>query len=205
MFFRTSLAFAICALSGTASFAQEEITQASAEFIFHGKQVSIVRDNTQGPPLAAKFAGVAPECARACLGPVQLAEGVKTLGEREVLDFLLGQVAKNTGLMVDARMPEDRAVGFIPGSVNLPHATLEPENGYRNDILTALGAQPLGDGFTFDEARHLLVYDIGPAADDAGALVTLLLSTGYPAERISYYRGGVLMWAALGLSIETGS
>jgi len=193
------------ALLATASTAQEQITQASATFQFQGEQIVILQDNTQGPTLVSKFAKPMADCAESCFASVHLAKGVNTLGEDEVLAFLQGRVADQTGLMVDARMPQDRAIGYIPGSVSLPHATLHPTNGYSNDILTVLGAVPSEGGFDFATARHLLVYDVGPATDDAGLLVQHLLDAGYPAERISYYRGGMLMWAALGLSVRAGS
>ncbi len=205
MLLRPAFAATFLALSATTGAAQDAAVPVGAQFVFQGKHVSIDRDTTQVSPLVGRFAQASAECGEACLGPVQLADGVEILGEREVLAFLQDHVANNTGLMVDARMPLDRAVGFVPGSVSLPHATLAPENGYRNDILVALGAQPEADGLSFADVRQLLIYDNGPAADDAGILVRHLLAAGYPAGQISYYRGGMLTWAALGLSIEAGS
>lgn len=202
---KSMLCAAACVISATAGQAQDTTVRTSAAFMFDAEQVTIARDPAQASALVAQVsAGIRP-CETACLGSVVAAPGVKTLGESEVLSFLMDKVAMNTGLMVDARMPEDRAGGHIPGSVSLPYTTVDPENAYRFDILRALGAETTAEGLRFDAARHLLVYDVGPAADDAGMLVRHLLAAGYPAERVSYYRGGMLLWAALGFTVTAGS
>jgi rhodanese-related sulfurtransferase len=192
------------ALAGAAA-AQDQSPTIQAEFIFNGQQVSITRDAAQAPALVDRVSQNATSCAESCLAPAQAAPVIDTWGEREVLDFLLDAVSTNTGLLVDARMPETRTSGHIPGSVSLPYETLEPSNGFRTDILVALGAQTTATGLDFAPARRLVIYDAGPTQDDAGTLVRHLLDAGYPAEKIRYYRGGMLMWAALGLSVQTGS
>ncbi len=200
-----SLCAALCAVSATVSVAQETEARSSASFVFHGETISITRAPAATAQNVSRFAGSGTACSQPCLGPVQLAGSVATLGESEVLDFMVDQVAMNTGLVIDARMPQGRSAGHMPGSVSLPHPTLDPDNQYRGDILQALGAQPLADGFDFSEVRHLLVYDDGPASGDAARLVENLLHAGYPAERIRYYRGGMLVWATLGFTIADGT
>lgn len=191
-----------CFVAATASGAQEHITEAKASFIFNGERVKIARDNPRMVQTAARFAAAGDGCGAPCIAPMQVAEGVATLGETEVLAFLVGEVAANEGLMVDARAPQDRATGYIPGSVSLPHSTVAEGNGFRDDILRALGARELDGIFNFADARQLLVYDTGPSTDDAGALVRNLLAAGYPAAKIKYYRGGMQVWSVLGFSIE---
>jgi rhodanese-related sulfurtransferase len=188
----------------TAGFAQEQATQTNASFIFDGERVKISRDNPQAANFVATFSAAATECGALCIAPMQAAEGVGTLGEAEVLAFLVTEVAGNAGLMVDARMPQDRALGFIPGSVSLPQETLADSNPFRDDILRALGGRDLDGTFNFADARALLVYDTGPTSDDAGRLIASLLALGYPAGKLRYYRGGMQVWSLLGFSIETG-
>ena len=136
---------------------------------------------------------------------MQVANGVVTFGETEVLQFLVNEVAGNTGLMVDARMPQDRERGFSPGSVSLPHETMAKGNPFKIDILKALGAREFDGTFNFADARALLVYDRGPSSSEAGKLVNNLLEAGYPAAKIKYYRGGMQVWSVLGFSIEEGA
>jgi rhodanese-related sulfurtransferase len=117
-----------------------------------------------------------------------------------VIEFLSTQVDSGDGLLIDARLPEDRVLGYIPASVNIPAATLAPTNPYRNEILLALGAQHYEGVFSFTDAISLMVYDSGPATQHAAALIVDLLAAGYPPEKIGYYRGGMQVWTTLGLS-----
>lgn len=191
-------------LLATSAGAEERANEVKASFIFNGERVLIGGGNPDAARFAMRFATARPDCAGPCIAPLQVAEGVQSLDELQVLEFLTTKVAGNIGLMVDARRPEERAVGFIPGSVNLPHSTVAEGNSYRDDILRALGAREFDGLFNFTDARQLLVYDNGPASNDAGLLVANLLAAGYPAELIRYYRGGMQVWAVLGLSIQEG-
>lgn len=198
---RAAIAFILLA---TAGHAQERLIEAKASFKFNGVQVTIARGNADAVRRAATFVSADDACGGPCIAPMQVAAGVDTLGESEVLDFLVTQVAEGHGLMVDARVAVDRVKGFIPGTVSLPHNTLAPDNSFRNDILQALGARAFDGVFNFTDARSLLVYDNGPSSDDAGRLVENLLQAGYPAEMIRYYRGGMQVWSVLGFSIQEG-
>lgn len=189
-------------LSATCASSEEGVLEAKASFIFNGERVKIARDNADATGFVATFMHAPGSCGAPCIAPMEAAPGVATLGETEVLDYLVTQVAGNAALMVDARAPADRAKGFIPGSVNLPHSTLAADNLYRGDILLALGAREFEGTFNFADARQLLVYDAGPSSNDAGVLIENLLDAGYPAEMLSYYRGGMQVWAVLGFSIE---
>lgn len=185
--------------------AQEHLTEAKASFIFNGERVRIDRDNPQAAQFALRFAPAGGNCGGPCIAPMVVAEGVETLGEIEVLAFLTNEVAGHTGLMVDARSPGDRARGFIPGTVSLPASTVAPGNAFRDEILQALGARAFDGVFNFADARRLVVYDGGPASDDAAQLVRNLIEAGYPPEMIGYYRGGMQVWSVLGFSIEEGT
>jgi rhodanese-related sulfurtransferase len=174
----------------------------SADFMFNGVRTSIAPASPDAVKYAALFAGVKPLCDPLCIVPETIADGIATLQQSDVVDFLVTAVATNTGLLADARMPKDRALGFIPGSVSLPHATLAQENEFRDDILKALGARAFEDLFNFTDARSLVVFDNGPTQNDAGVLIAYLLAAGYPPEKIRYYRGGMQVWSVLGLTVE---
>lgn len=191
---------------GLLAFANAGLAQeAKASFIFNGQQIIIDNNNSEAARFAAAFAAPSDSCGATCIAPMQVAPGVPTLGEGEVLAFLVGVVANAQGLLVDARMPEDRARGFIPGSVNLPYATMVGSVSFKQEILEALGARAAGGVFDFSDAQHLLVYDTGPSTDDAGTLITQLIAAGYPTDKISYYRGGMQVWSVLGFSIDGGT
>ena len=198
----TAIGAVACGLFASTAFAQDQAFEAKASFVFNGEQIKISRDTDTAPQHAATFAGISNTCGAPCIVPMEVAVGVPTFGETEVLNFLLNDVANSSGLLVDARMPNDRAKGFIPGSVNLPYATLDAGTTFLSEIFTALGARALNGEFNFADAQSLLIYDTGPSSDDAGRLVNNLLAAGYPAEKINYYRGGMQVWAVLGFSIE---
>lgn len=204
MFRSSALIASVLAVAATVAGAQEHLTQAKASFIFNGERIKISRDNPQAAQFAMRFATAPGGCGAPCIAPMQVARGVPTLDETAVLAFLVEQVAGNVGLMVDARLPQDRAMGFIPGTVSLPHATVAETNSFRDDILKALGARAFEGVYNFADARELLIYDHGPSSDDAGHLVRNLLAAGYPIDKIKYYRGGMQVWSVLGFSIEQG-
>lgn len=193
------------ALCGFAGVAGAQVLEAKASFIFNGQRVTIDNNNSEAARFAASFATPGQACGATCIAPMKVAHGVPTLDETEVLAFLEREVASSQGLLVDARMPEDRARGAIPGSVNLPYATMIGASSYKREILEVLGARPVGEDLDFSDAQHLLVYDTGPSSDDAGKLITQLIAAGYPTGKISYYRGGMQVWAVLGFSIQEGN
>ncbi len=178
---------AICAAAP--AFAQDtRITRDMARFetTLNGRALTIERNG--------------PACPSKCLQPMQAASGIATIGELEVLDFLDSFASRGRGLLVDARLPEGFAAGTIPGAVNVPFATVQPDNPYRDDLLNALGVQ----GNDFSNAFSLVFFAGGADADEAPRALRSLLDAGYPAEKLSYYRGGLKSWLALGLTTVVG-
>lgn len=137
-----------------------------------------------------------PSCPPSCVQPFRAAQGVITIGELEVLDFLESDVARESGLLLDARGLGAFETGSLPGAVNVPAETLGLANPYRGDLIAALGGRN-GD---FGGALTLAIF--GESAADAAPLSAIqgLLGAGYPAAKIKYYRGGFQAWTSLGLS-----
>lgn len=182
--------------------AQDHLASGKASFIFDGERVNISQNPSTAADYAARFASIAPSCDPNCIAPKSAAVGINTVVEPEVLGFLIDAVGKNEGLLVDARMPDGRAMGHIPGSVSLPHTTLAQANDFREQILTALGTRIFEGIYNFSDAQNLVVYDNGPSQNDAGLLISYLLEVGYPPEKLSYYRGGMQVWSVLGLTVQ---
>ncbi|WP_298859607.1 rhodanese-like domain-containing protein [uncultured Sulfitobacter sp.] len=182
--------------------AQDYSTTAQVAFNFGGTRIEIGPNASDAATYAGRFAALPASCDPYCIAPATAAVGIDTLIEGEVLDFLVTAVGENTGLLVDARMPDGRALGYIPGSVSLPHETMAAENEFRDEILKALGARAFEDVFNFVDAQNLVVFDNGPTQNDAGVLISHLLEVGYPPEKIRYYRGGMQVWSAVGLTVQ---
>lgn len=197
----------VCTFIGTscAAMAQTLPVTADAVFTFNGKEITISRAATLPVDSFDVVSRAYSGCPAPCLSSMIAAPGIATYGELDLIDFLSGPVEAGDGLLIDARLPADRDTGFIPASVNIPRATVAPENPYRNEILLALGAEQFQGIFSFDGAKSLVIYDDGPATQDAPAFITDMLAAGYPAEKINYYRGGMQVWTTLGLTTQRGT
>ena len=168
--------------------------------MLNGAAIVIDRIQDSENRLEGEFTRTSRPCPPFCITPMTVAPGVVTLGELEVMDFLETRVAAGEGLLLDSRLPEFFAKGTIPGAVNLPSATLDPTNPYRDEILKALGATFTGSEWDFAQARQLAVFCNGPWCNQAPLAIRHLLQAGYPAGKLSYYRGGMQVWLQLGLS-----
>lgn len=201
------LAMPVCAmLLGTAAAAQDvRITtfKEDSTFTLNGRAFTVTRNQDTSNLLTGEFALTSRACPPNCLQPMIAADGVSTYGELEVLAFLETEVSDGNGLLLDTRVAADFAGGSILGAVNVPFATLDPENQYRADILQALGAVPTQNGaFDFSDAMLLTLFSGGVWSADARKAITNLLAAGYPPENLFYYRGGLQAWIHVGLTVQ---
>lgn len=204
MFRLFSSAILALAITHTHARAQEvKITpeMGAASIEINGEVIRIERIQDTSHTLNPEFAKTSRPCPPFCISPIAAAPGVETVGEIEVISFLENDVANGKGLLMDSRVPAWFAKGSIPGAVNVPFATLEPSNPYRDEILKALGAQNTGGAWDFSGAMTLTLFCNGPWCDQSPRAIRSLLSAGYPTEKIQYYRGGVQVWQLLGLSM----
>lgn len=174
------------------------------DIVHEGETIRIERIQDTANQLNNSFTKTSRPCPPFCIHPIEIAPGVKTVGELELLDFLSKQVRQNTGLLVDARMPEWYEKGTIPGSINIPFTILSSglENPHTARILKLLGAKQRQDGkWDFSNARELLLFCNGMWCDQSARAIKNLLSLGYPAERLLWYRDGMQAWQMLGLTV----
>ncbi len=130
-------------------------------------------------------------------------EGVKTVTELDVIYFIKDKLSENEGMLIDARMPKWYEKGTIPGALNVPFSIFagEGKNPYVDQIFTIFGADLEEDGWHFDDAQTLLVFDNGPWCQQGVTAMKHLIKLGYPKEKILYYRGGMQFWEILGLTV----
>lgn len=166
------------------------------------RSVVIERNQDQGATIPPDFARTSRACPPFCITPMIAAEGVQTVAELELIEFLETRVASGQGLLIDARLPEWLQKGTLPGAVNMPFTALGEANPYRDTIFEALGAVKQENGWDFTAAQPLILYSNGPWCDQAARAIGALRAAGYPAEKIQYYRGGAQDWVMLGLSLE---
>lgn len=187
---------------GPAVYAQSTDLASNASFLLNGIQKNIQQASLPNVSQVSAFLKPAADCAPLCLTPISYSDDIQTIGEADVINFLANAVSGGQGLLIDSRLPDARANGFISGSVNVPHSLMNPTNPYLSDIMQALGARSFEDTLNFTDALPLVIFDDGPSTTDAPLLITALLNAGYPSGKISYYRGGMLVWTALGLNTE---
>lgn len=203
MTMRAFLWVAVALTVGSAVAAQDvalTASQADVSIELNGQQITISRTQDTDAVLTGEFAKTSRPCPAFCIQPVIPAAGVTPAGELEVIEFLQKNMANNTGLLIDARLPDWFNKGAIPGAVNVPFATLSAENPYQADILRALGAAPTDDGFDFSNALNLMIYGNGPWDAQGTRAVQALIAAGYPPALIQNYRGGLEDWLHLGLT-----
>jgi len=141
---------------------------------------------------------------RNCIQPMEVAPGVVTIGELELLDFLDTYVSKRKGALIDARLETWYQGGTIPGSVNFAFNLFEnPDaNPFLEPVLQILGGVHNSDGtWDFSNALELALFCNGPFCGQSPRAIRNLLSIGYPAEKMRYYRGGMQAWVSLGLTV----
>jgi rhodanese-related sulfurtransferase len=205
----TALALAM-GLSGAASATdlKVKITPdiASVTVDHNGTPATIQRNQDTKNTVNPDFAKTSRPCPPFCIQPMQLAPGVETIGEVEMLDYLKRKADGDASiLVVDSRTPDWVERGTIPGAVNLPWTKLNP----------AKGADPLSIGeimekdfgvtqqeglWDYSKAKTLVLFCNGMWCGQSPNNIKNLLKFGYPADKIKWYRGGMQDWEILGLS-----
>lgn len=185
------------------------ITRDISQFqVTHGRQqITIMRRQDRTSTIAPDFSLTSRPCPPFCAQPMQVAAGVATIGEVELVAFMRQQMADGSGILIDARTPDWHARGTIPGSVNIPFTQLHPAQG-ADDItlsesLSQLGVTERDDGWDFSRAKQAVLWCNGPWCGQSPTAVRGLLSIGYPAEKLFYYRGGMQLWQVFGLPVVT--
>jgi rhodanese-related sulfurtransferase len=191
--------------------------------IHEGKSIKVQRVQDPEYELRGYFARTGRKCPPFCIRPMSASDGVETVGEIEVLDFMEDELRNDKGLLVDARTPAWHQKGTIPGSINVPFTVLskpasDPE---MIAIMKSFGAKPRGEvgmvegfmedwGLTdnslltkewdFTDAKELMIWCNGPSCGQSPRAIKGLREAGYPAEKLHYYRGGMQIWQLYGFT-----
>jgi rhodanese-related sulfurtransferase len=178
---------------------------ASVDVIHNGRKVTIMRNQNQSNSVNPDFAKTSRKCPPFCIQPSELAPGVKTIAELEVLHFLKKISDGDASVIViDSRTPAWVEKGIIPGTVNIPWDTLnigKSDPAIVQEILgNQLGARRCDDFWSFDNVKTLVMFCNGPWCGQSSTTIKDLLKIGYPAHKILWYRGGMQDWESLGLT-----
>ncbi len=152
----------------------------------------VVISRVQDPEnkLEGDWAKTSRACPPFCIQPIAPAEGVRTIGELE----LLAMLGDAEAVVIDSRTPSWFEGGSIPGAVNMPYTEMADE-------LDKLGCEVDFEGFICEEVPEIALFCNGPWCGQSPTAIRRIIAAGYPAEKISYYRGGMQVWRMLGLTV----
>lgn len=197
------------------------------EIIKDDNAIRIDRIQDQDNVISGGFSKTSRKCPPFCIQPINVAPGVRTVGELELLEFMKTEMANGTGVLIDARTPSWYEKGTIPGSVNIPFTTFIPDKvdpeilrealwtlGVRKEnnsgivksawgkVKSILNSDYKPSPWNFERAKTLLLWCNGMWCGQSPRAIKGLMDMGYPAEKILYYRGGMQSWKLLGLTVN---
>jgi len=171
----------------------------------NGKDVVIKRDQNPDAVVVDAFAKTSRACPPFCIQPITLAPGVETLGEAEMIDYLVKASTDDSILIIDSRTPNWVERGTIPGAKNLPWTDLSTAKGadplsIGEILVDEFGAEEFDGLWKFGNAKTLVLFCNGMWCGQSPTNIKSLLDFGYPAHKIKWYRGGMQNWSNLGLT-----
>jgi len=171
-----------------------------------GKDVVIERNQDQKNTVTKAFAKTSRKCPPFCIQPSKLAEGVETIGEVELINYIK---AKSDGddsiVIIDSRTEDWVERGTIPGTINLPWTKLNPAQGADPISIAELmqgvfNVEEIEGLLDFSNAKTAVMFCNGMWCGQSPNNIKNLIKFGYPAHKIKWYRGGMQDWEILGLS-----
>ncbi len=193
------------------------------DIIHNGSQIRVQRIQDQSHVLTGSFSKTSRKCPPFCAQPINVAPGVETVGEVEIFDFMEKQIKNKTGVLVDARLASWHKKGTIPGSISIPFTILgKPKDSaelisamkklnvirrkslvkesFVDSLYRLVGSKKeINQTWDYSNAHEIIVWCNGPWCGQSPHAIRNLLTNGYPAEKIYYYRGGMQMWQVMGL------
>lgn len=182
----------------------------SVQVQHNGKALTIMRNQNPDNTIIPAYTKTSRRCPPFCIQPIELAPGVRTIGELEMLRYLKqASDGDKSVLVIDSRTPDSVARGTIPGTVNIPTDSLDSAKtdpvAVRDAMERQFGAKYKNGSWDFSRARTLVLFCNGPWCGQSPANIKGLLKLGYPARKLVWYRGGMQDWEAMGLTtVKTG-
>ncbi len=131
---------------------------------------------------------------RGWLQPMVPVAGVTPVGEIEVLQGLNDPNV----LVIDMREIDWFVDATIPTAVNIPYTEVVGR-------LDELGCTEEGDYWNCTNAKTVIAFCNGPVCPQSPMAIRAMDREGFPMEKVQYYRGGMLAWDALGLTVVEGN
>jgi len=219
------MGFAIVFACSSSLYARDVSISSNLSYIdvnYKDNIVRIERNQNKNNVLKGGFTKTSRNCPPFCIQPMNVAPGVETVGELEVIDFLAQDVKQGSGVLIDARTPGWHKKGTIPGAVNIPFTifALNPSDKELRKAMRSLGVlrksgtseddsfwnwiSDDGDNnknWDFSNAKDIVLWCNGMWCGQSPRAIHSLIKHGYPVEKIKYFRGGMQSWLILGLTV----
>ena len=125
--------------------------------------------------------------------PFSPVKGITPVTEADMLKALNN---KNV-IVVDMRMQKQYLKETIPTAISIPFGEIKTR-------LDELGCEDKDGNWDCKDASIIYGFCNGPVCAQSPIAMRVMVKNGYPAKKIFYYRGGMLNWAALGLTTVPG-
>ncbi len=136
--------------------------------------------------------------------PMQLHEDIMTYGELEVLAFMKQMQTDDSMMLIDGRKQDWYDYRTIPGAINIPFHHFKERESFEFEFehaLRMLGVKiQMDETLDFTHVKTIVVFCNGPWCSQSVAMIEALVEVGYPADKISWYRGGIQTWLAAGMT-----
>ena len=126
------------------------------------------------------------------LQPLIPVPGVHPVTEIEMLQAMNDK----DSMIVDMRELEDRVnKGTIPNSYHIPYTEVSTR-------MDELGCSKASGKWDCSKAKKVYAFCNGPVCPQSPSAILAMTRDGFPADKIYYYRGGMLDWDALGFQCQ---
>ncbi len=173
-------------------------------------QFGITPENFQSGNIASK--DIPLQCkktfitTKGVIQPLTLYEGIKTVGELEVLEFIQEKVTKEPEkyILVDSRRSDWFDMGTIPSSVNIPYDEFKFDEDFIKEYKRAyklLGVKVKNKKYDFSQAKTVIFFCNGSWCEQSPKAIDILVKIAYPKKKILWYRGGIASWVGVSLTL----
>ena len=179
----------------------------AVEVTHQGRKILITRNQDIDNTVKPAYSRTSRRCPPFCIQPAIISEGVETVAELEVLQYLKRiNDGDDSVLVIDSRTPDWLRNGTIPGSVNIPWTTLNVGQGadpfdMADLIEKEFGARIQEGIWDFSRVKTLVLFCNGMWCGQSPSNIRTLLNLGYPASKLKWYRGGMQNWEILGSTV----
>lgn len=159
-----------------------------------GQEREFIVHTPSGPLVVTR---VLTSCAlnKGYLQPLVPLPGVHPVTEIEVLHALNDPHT----MVIDMRDEEDPLEATIPNSFHIPFNELEDR---MDELGCVRGSSRVWD---CNASPRIVAFCNGPVCPQSPVGIAAIVRSGFPVDKISYYRGGMMDWEALGLTTVKGN